>query len=112
MEHGFPTMIAIRRFRIAQKFARGCRPKALPKRSPRVHPRTQFEQATIFAAIVNIQGIKVGFLVLEGVAQLVATCQSQEWLALIYLGEPLGLHNPNVKYIVNKHRKDYQNTFA
>ena len=45
---------------------------------------------------------------LEGVALLAVSCQSQEWLALIYFGALWGLYNPNVKFIVNKHRKDYQ----
>ena len=40
LTHGFPTIIAIRRFRVARKFTRGCCPKALPKRPPQVHPQT------------------------------------------------------------------------
>ena len=30
MAHSLPTMISIRRFRVAQELTRGCRPKALP----------------------------------------------------------------------------------
>ena len=106
MAHGFPTMIAIRRFRDAQRLKRGCRLKALPKRPPRFHPQTWFEQATIFTATIGIQGLKVKFLVLAGVALLVASCKSKKCPGLIYFGAPLGLHNPNVKFTVNKCRKD------
>ena len=44
-----------------------------------------------------------------GLALLAASCKSQKWPALIYLGAPPGLHNPNVKFIVKKRRKDYLN---
>ena len=112
MAHGFPTMIAICRFRVSRKFTWGCRPKALPKQTPRVHPQAQFEQAAILTGTVIIQGLKVEFLVLEGMALLVASCQSQEWPSLIYLSAPLGLCNPNVRFTGKKHRKDYQSPFS
>ena len=88
-------MIAIRQFSVAQKFTRGCRPKALPKRPPWIHSQTQFEQATIFIVTVIIQGLKVELLVLEKVALLVASCKSKKLLIFIYLRALLGLHNPN-----------------
>ena len=106
MAHGFPTMIAICQCRVARKFTWGCRPKALPKRPPRVHPQTQLEQAIVFTTTVSIQELKVELLIFEGVAQLVASCKSKRCPAFMYLGAPLGLHNPNVKSTMNKCRKD------
>ena len=106
MASGFPTMIAICQFRVMQTFARGCRPKALPKRPPGDHPQTQLEQAIVFTAIINMQAPKVECLPLEGVAKLVTSCKRKKWPTLIYLGAPLGLHNPNVKFTVNKCKKN------
>ena len=105
-------MIAIHQFEVAQRFAMGCHPKALLRWPPRVHPQTQLEPTAILTATVNIQGFKDELLVLGGLALLAASYQSQEWLALIYLGAPLGLHNPNMKFTANQDREDYQNPFT
>ena len=81
-------MIAIQQFEVAQRFAMGCRPKALPRWPPRVHPQGTVEQATILTGTVNIQSPKGPLFALGGLALLAASCKSQEWPALIYLGVP------------------------
>ena len=65
-------MIAIRPFRDLQKLIWGCRSKALPKRSPRVHPQTQFGPTAIFTDTVNFQVSKAELFVLGGGGKLLA----------------------------------------
>ena len=93
--HGFPTMIAIRRFRVTKTFTRGCRPKALPKRPPRVHPQTrsnkwQLLQTTAFTCAVNIQSPKGHLFALVGTSIACYKLQKQEMARPYILGRPLG----------------------
>ena len=94
------------------KTGKGMPPKGAPKTISTGQSSDTVEQATTCTATATIQGLKVEFLILEEMALLVASCEIQEWLAPMYLGAPLGLHNRNVKFIVNKHREDYQNPFT
>ena len=65
-------------------------PKGVPKTTSTGPFSGTVEQTTVFTATVNIQGLKVEFLVFEGVAQLVASCKGQKMARPYMLGRPLG----------------------
>ena len=91
------------------KIHMGMPPKGASKMTSTGPSSDTVEQATVFTATVNIQGLKGHLFALGGLALLVASCKSKKWPAFIYLGAPLGIHNPNVKFTVNKQRNDYLN---
>ena len=72
--------------------------------------QTRLNQKNNFTCTVNVQAPKAKSLPLGAGT---ACCKlSKPEMARPSNGAPLGLHNPNVKFTVNKRIKDYQNPFG
>ena len=66
----------------------GMPPKGARKTTSTGSSPDTVEQATILTATINIQELKIEFLVLEGVALLVASCQAKNDLPLYTWAPP------------------------
>ena len=82
-------------------FMKGILPRNLQTdfRASMLYKRSNKQQFLI--GTVQIQSVKAQLLTLGMLALFIAIFQSVKWLALIYLGSPLVLPNPNWNYIMN-----------
>ena len=101
--HGLLTMIANRCSRVTQKYTKGCGPQALPTKASVGPSSDTAEPTTSITCIVNVQAPKAKLFALGGIGTACRKLPNPRMARPYILGRPRGLHNPNVKLIMEKH---------
>ena len=87
--------------------------KGMPhKGTPKTTCTGPFSNTAEQACKINIQTPKGQLFALGDGHGLLQIARAKNGSTYIYLGGPLGLHNPNQTSTMNKQRKDYQNPFT